>query len=446
VAFGATVYLARVLGAEYYGVVGFALAIVLYLSRVADAGLELGLGVREIAADAAAATRLASSLLLARLGLALILVVVFGGTALFLLPSPENVVVAVYTLTLLPLAASTRWIHLGQERADAVAVARTAGEVLMLALVLVTVRGPAELARVPLAQVAGDALAASLLLLWLRRRGFSLPIQFDWARVRPLLRRVAPLVASSMLGLLIYNSDLIFLRIFRDRSAVGHYAAAYALISFLINVGIAYSLSLLPTLTRLADRPEAQRELYHEASAQMFAAGMPIAIGGTLLAPAIIGFVFGAEYAPAVIALQLLVWHIPLALVRDMPIIALMSAAREDRVLRITAWAAALNIGLNLALIPAYGIVGAAGATVATEALRMVLALRDASRAGFATVPVRRFWRPALASVVMGGLVLWSLSWGLFAGLAIGVLAYVAVLVLLGAIRIRRGQPPAVDL
>ncbi len=51
-AFATTIYIARTLGAESYGVIGFALAVILYLSRIADGGMEFfGLGIREIAED-----------------------------------------------------------------------------------------------------------------------------------------------------------------------------------------------------------------------------------------------------------------------------------------------------------------------------------------------------------------------------------------------------------
>ena len=71
IAFAAPIYIARVLGAEGYGVIGFATAVLLYLTRIADAGAELGLGVREIAARPELADRLASSMIGFRLLLSL---------------------------------------------------------------------------------------------------------------------------------------------------------------------------------------------------------------------------------------------------------------------------------------------------------------------------------------------------------------------------------------
>ena len=50
IAFAGTLYVARTLGPSRYGVIGFALAVLLYLQRLADAGFDLGVGVREVAA------------------------------------------------------------------------------------------------------------------------------------------------------------------------------------------------------------------------------------------------------------------------------------------------------------------------------------------------------------------------------------------------------------
>ena len=49
ISFGATVYLARTLGAAGYGVIAVAMAIMLYLTYLTDCGVEV-LGVREVAA------------------------------------------------------------------------------------------------------------------------------------------------------------------------------------------------------------------------------------------------------------------------------------------------------------------------------------------------------------------------------------------------------------
>ena len=430
------------LGAEGYGVIGFATAVLLYLTRIADAGAELGLGVREIAARPEIADRLASSMIGFRLMLSITLTALTAALSIAFLPSPDDYVLAAYGLTLLAVGFSTRWVHLGLERSARVAIARVAGEATMLAVGLALVRSPADLVRVPLAQLAGDFLASVVLLIWLRRLGHRIGAAFDWELIRPILRRAVPLVASALLGLMIYNADFIFLRAMRGPADVGYYAAAYTLISFLINLGIAYSLSLLPTLTRLRSEPEHQRALYHTASAHVFAAALPVAIGGFLLASGIIALFFGPEYAAAVIALQILVWSIPLSLVRDVPIIALMASGREDRVLRTSGAAAASNLALNALLIPRYGIAGAAAATVITEGARLVLAIRFSTALGFGRTSVSRYWRSATAGALMAAAILAIPGRPLALAVPVGALVYLGALTLLGGIKFRGRELP----
>jgi O-antigen/teichoic acid export membrane protein len=446
IAFAATAYIARVLGPSFYGIIGFATAVTLYLNRVADGGLELGLGVREIAAAPHRLQELAPALLTARLLVACGLVVIALLIGVFLLPQPDGVIVGLYSLTLLAVGASSRWIYLGMERARLVAFARAVGETAMVLLVLLLVHNTGDLADVPLAQFAGDSVAALLLLVVLRRRGLNLRPTMRWSVIKPLLPRASSLVASSFFGLAIYNSDLVFLRFFRDTAAVGYYAAAYTLISFLINLGIAYSMSLLPTFTRLTQNPTEQRELYQSAMAQVFALGFPIALGGMLLAPAIIALFFGPSYAPSVVPFQILFWAVPLSALKDVPIVALMSCGKEKTILRQTAWAAGLNLALNLALIPRFGMMGAAVATVITETIRMVMAFVEVRREGFQVASFARLSRPLIAGVVMAALLVLFRPPMLALGLLLGVFAYGLSLTLLGGIRFRRGALPALHV
>jgi O-antigen/teichoic acid export membrane protein len=442
VAFGVTVYVARVVGAEGYGVIAFAMAALLYLNRLVDAGADLGLGVREIAMRPGEADQIASSLIGARLLLAVVVMALTVALAWALLPSPDGAVLSAYALTLLAVAMSTRWVHLGLERASRVAVARVAGEAVVLLAVLLAVRGPEDLVRVPLAQFAGEMLASVVLLLWLRRAGHAIGARLDWALTLPLLLRAVPLVASSLLGLMVYNADFIFLRVMRGAASVGLYAAAYTLMSFLINIGYAYSLSLLPALARLSSAPAEQRALYHSASAHVIAASLPVAVGGFVLAPQIIGVVFGEEYAPAAIALRFIIWAVPLCVLRDVPIIALMAAGREDSVLRITGIAALSTLVLNVLLIPPYGIAGAAAATVLTEGIRLVVAQWYSTRLGFGVTSVARYWRSALAAAVMTLALIAAAEAPLPVSVLAGGVVYVAVLAAVGGIRLRRGALP----
>ncbi|HEX6134065.1 MAG TPA: flippase [Longimicrobiales bacterium] len=446
IAFAGTIYIARTLGPEFYGIIGFATAVVLYFSRIADGGMEyFGLGIREIAEDHRRVESTAPDLMTARFVVSAVLVLFLFALGL-LLPQPDGSVVALYGLTLLMVGASTRWIHVGLERTRFVAIARALGEAVMVLLVILLVRGSGDIARVPLAQFVGDALAMLLMFGALTRRGFRLPIRLDLNVAKPFFRRAAPLVASALLGLMIYNCDLILLRFFRDTASVGYYAAGYALISFMLNLGVSYSQSLMPTFTRLGNAERGQLGLYHTSLVHVYAVTLPIAAGGFLLAPQLLDLVFGQSYLSGTTALRILIWTIPLAMFREVALVVLVSGGRQRAVLRLTGWAAALNLVLNLVLIPPFGMIGAAGATLATELARTTTALVFARSDGFRVAAAARFWRPTIATLGMAALVLLADSPILWVGLGIGLLAYPATLAGLGGIRLRRDEPPALTL
>jgi len=428
IAFGTTVYLARTLGAGAYGILGFAAAVMLYLSRIADFGMEFfGLGIREVADDPSRVDAFAPSLLVVRLLVAVVLVLALAALVPFL-PRPDGTVLLLYGLTLLAVGGGTRWVHLGLQRTRRVAVARAAGETTMALLVLALVHGRGDLVRVPLAQFAGDSLAALVLVASLRAWGYALPLRLDWARVRPILARALPLVGSALLGLVIYNSDLILLRFFRDAASVGFYAAGYLLVSFLLNIGVAYSQSLTPALTRSPDR----ERLYHESALHVALLALPLAVGASLLAPAIVTTIFGRSYAPAGIALGILIWSIPLSLGREVATSALVVGGGQRRIFRLTAAAAVFNLALNLAVIPRWGLEGAALATVLTEAARAAASLLEARAVGFTLPSARALWRPAAAAALMGVALLATPRLSIWLAVPAGAATYALGLLLLG--------------
>ena len=108
-----------------------------------------------------------------------------------------------------------------------------------------------------------------------------------------------------------------------------------------------------------------------------------------------------------------------------------VSRAGAGRMVGVTAGLVALNVGLNLALIPAYEDAGAAAAMLLTLAVGAVVVLRLASTAVGGGVS----WRSVLFAPVGAGLAMASVTAAAPVGpapaLVAGVAVYGAVLVLL---------------
>ena len=440
IAFGAYVYLARALGAEGYGIIAFAAGITLYLAKVADFAIE-AVGTSEVAQAGAVIPRLGSAMLGARFALAVGLIVVSTMVVQFTAPEPDRTVLTLFFLTLLPVAASTKWIHMGLENTVPIGIWRVVGETVFLLLVVSFVHEVADLWRVPLALLAGRTVTDTALYLKLRRSGYRFGLRWDPATVRPMFRRSAPLMGQILMGLLLYNMDLLFLRAFRDAETVGYYAAAYTLISFLANIGMVYGMSVLPAIARHGRRSMEERDLYQTATSEVVAVTLPIAVGGVFVARGIILTGFGAGYLPSVLVLQVLVWVIPTAVLRNVPWAALIARGKTGVLFRATTVAVIVNAVLNVILINLIGLVGAAIATVVAEPFAAVLMYYYASREGLPLISLRRLWPPVVAAAVMAGSLLATDSLGLVPRLTVGVVVYITALALMGRIKLKGYLP-----
>lgn len=445
ITFLATIYIARILGPESYGIVGFALAVTLYFSWFTDFGVEQ-LAPREIAREPERVHDLAPSLVVVRTLIAIICAICIAAFSLLFLPEPDATVFAVCGLTLLPVGLGIRWVFYGMEKMGSVAIARTLGELLRLALVVLLVNGAADVARVPLAQFIGEMIAALLLLRWARRLGFKLTLRIDWQQILPIFHRARSLMLTALLGLVIYNADLVIMRIFRGVDEVGYYLAAYTLIVLLANLGYAYSCSLLPTMSRLDMSEGDAQSLYDTALAHMFAFVLPVAVGGCWLAEPIIQLAFGASFEQSALLLQILIWCVPFLLTWAVLRSALIVRGREDRIFRITAWAALLSIILNFIAIPVWGMLGAAVTTVIIEALRMFLAYRHVRKAGYHGTGLHRFWRSIVATMAMFAALLLLPTDNLWIGLVTGIVAFILALSLTGGVRLQRNGLPQLTI
>jgi O-antigen/teichoic acid export membrane protein len=401
IAFGVALYLARTLGPESYGVVALAIGVNLYLGKVADFGIE-SVGVKEVADAPKDFKRIASAVMGARLALTLVLVVVAVSISAFFLPAPENAVLPLYFLTLIPIAGSTKWIHMGLGEIRIVGIARVAAELLIMILMVTLVRGTQNLWYVPLGALAGEAAFAILLFGFLVAKGNGFGLRWDWRSARPVFAKGLPLFVQLTLGLLLYNADLVFLRAMRGHEEVGHYAVAYALISFVANLGMAYAATLLSTISRIRSNPTEESALYRASLGQVYGLSIAVTVGTCLLAREVILVGFGKGYSGSIVPLQILAWAIPFFLVRNVPWVALIARGRGHLLTTSMVWAVVVNLLLNALLVPRYGTAGAALATVAAEVCCCTGMLIAARKEGLPFIPFGSFWRPSLAVVIMG--------------------------------------------
>lgn len=430
--FVVTIRLAHVLGVAGFGALGFASAVLTYLLLVPNLGLDL-FGTREVARDRAAARELARAALGLRLLGALVVALLLVPLALLLPVAPDvRAVVLLSGLSLLPYALTVRWLFLGLERPAVIVVATAVGQALVLAGTVAFVRGPADLFRVPPLQAAGELLTALLLLAAVRGEvGWFLPrprLQ-TW---RAILAQSLPIAAADATRTVVFNFDVVLLGVMLHQVAVGQYVAAYRLILLLLTLGGFYYTALLPALTRSLHRaPGEGITLLRLALRGALLCTAPLAIGGMLLATPLLATLYGAGYQEAAPAFGLLALTVPVVTVAAGFRNVLIASGRQRTDARIVAAGAAINVALNLLLIPTLRLVGAALATVLAESVILLWGWRAVSRA---SAPLR-LGGPILVALGASGLMALALvplrALPLYLSLPTGGLVYVAGLLLL---------------
>lgn len=182
-----------------------------------------------------------------------------------------------------------------------------------------------------------------------------------------LLTQSAPL-AGSVIATSIFSSLSVFaLRWLMDDVSVGWYNSAHSLTSHIAFIPEVVTAALLPPMIVALQRDEADTQPLTEMLLVMLGLSLPIAIGGSLLAPHLLALVFGVKFDPAAPTLMWLIWTAPFSYV-NVAYLLFLSARRQQRL-----WPALVLIGIALTaiglyvFIPLFGSVGAAIARLIGE-------------------------------------------------------------------------------
>jgi len=162
----------------------------------------------------------------------------------------------------------------------------------------------------------------------------------------------------------------MMLSMMRPVNEVGEYGAAWRLLEIALVVPASLCLALYPHIASLLElnRP-ALRPLARSAGRYMTAAAVPVCVVLTFVAEPFLALLYGPGFSAAAPTLCVLMWTIvPYGWVRfNAYLMVGANHQRFDLVLNVAL--TVVNVLLNLVLIPAYGHLGAAAATLASVVL-----------------------------------------------------------------------------
>ena len=194
-----------------------------------------------------------------------------------------------------------------------------------------------------------------------------------------------PFGISSIFISVYYYIDvfMISLIILNPNEVMGWYNAAYRTVLVLGFIPTTFLNSIYPIMSKsFVINGKYLNFMFEKSFKYLMIIAIPIGIGTTVLANRIILLVYGPDFALSAIALQILVWSEVLIFLNVAFGTLLNSINRQMIVTKQTMLAAALNIVLNLILIPRYSYIGASIATVSTELFAFFFLLYYTSKEG----------------------------------------------------------------
>lgn len=357
----------RVLGTEGLGRYTLAFAFLYFFNTMGPLGLH-PLITREGARDPGGIERLLSSATTLGTGASLILTAVMASAGAALGYDGETrAALAIMSLALLPCTLGTFFdaTFIALERMEYIAVtALTESLIKVGAGVTVLLLGHG-LQAVLLAAVVGRAVACLVSVVLLRRAGVAVRWGYDPALMRELTGQAPTFLLISIFATLYWRIDVFMLAQMRPVEDVGLYGAAWRLLEIAIVVPQSLCVALYPQMAGAARHdPQNLARLGRAAARYLFAISLPAAVCTTILAGPMLELLYGDRFVSAANTLTVLMWTVvPYGWVRYHAYV--LVAVDQQRIdLRLNALMSVVNVVLNLALIPVYGAMGAAVATL----------------------------------------------------------------------------------
>jgi O-antigen/teichoic acid export membrane protein len=256
-----------------------------------------------------------------------------------------------------------------------------------------------------------------------------------WQRARehwgPLLRLALPIGLGGIFITIYYKIDAVLLYSIGGAHEAGIYGVAYRFLDPLVFLPSAVMGAFMPVVAAHHGRDDERVRGFVQRCIDLMAIiGLPGFAVAIVLSPQIIELFAGPEFAGSAEVLPILMAAFAVICYGYLAGFIAPVLGLQWRYAAYAATGAVANVLLNLALIPKYGAVGSAVATLVTETLTMSLLLGTGLRKLKLRPSPLRVLGAIIAAGAMTGVLLLVEPLGLVPALAIGGLAYVAALAL----------------
>jgi O-antigen/teichoic acid export membrane protein len=441
---GATALASRYLGLEGFGALTLGMAIVSLVALLTDLGMST-MAAREIAREPEREREIIGNVrslgLAFSVGAALLLV----GVAEVAYSGNGDVRRAILVLSLqlltAPFVGAARAHFQASQRGPLIAIGDVALAVAMFGGSLIAYEADLGFTAMVGAVAAGYVAQAltmtalmpsALRLAWVARGD-------TWGL---LLRISLPLGATMIVNYLYFRLDVVLLSILKGEDDVAVYGLAYRVLEGLMVLPAYFMLALFPEIARLTGQRERVDGIVNAALGVMEAIALPLVLVFAMFADDVIRVIAGDDFSDAAWVLRILTVALGVSYLSGVYGNALPALGRQNQLFRWSLVVLGANLVVNLALIPPFGVVGAAIAVVLSELIGFAVVRHlygQVGRAPWPSFEPRMLLAGLLMAAAMAPLLLVPNGFAgslvaVAVGGALGGLVYAAALIALRAV------------
>jgi len=241
--------------------------------------------------------------------------------------------------------------------------------------------------------------------LYRSRRFVHLSLQGFVQNAKKLVLFGSQMFGANAMGLVLAYTDIILIGYFLAAKDVGYYSVAVSLSMFFLIIPQAIQAITYPTTSEYwsKNNHQALQQMINKSMRYSACILLPLGLGVGFFSREIITTIFGGEFIYAVLPLCVLLIARVIGGSTEISIGGSFSGVgRPDLALKIDATSAGVNVGLNILLIPRFGILGAAIATTASLLLGTIIFLALIPKILTVRIDIKWFaWTMGLAGIAV---------------------------------------------
>lgn len=229
-----------------------------------------------------------------------------------------------------------------------------------------------------------DYLLIAVVLLIIYKKKSNQRLRFSWAVAKRMVSVSKHYILSGMMITIFAHTDKIMLKLMLDNAVTGYYSAAVACAGMSSFVFTAILDSARPSIF---ESQKAGVEAFEKNVSRLYCVVIYLSLAQSLVmtffAKWIITILYGTAFLPAIPALRLIVWYTTFSYLGAVRNIWMLAEGKQKYMWQINLFGALANVILNAALIPSFGLLGAAAASLVTQIFTNVVV-------GYIMKPIRR--------------------------------------------------------